>query len=258
MVSVLTQDERLIALQALLQEHGKVTLGDICQRFMISRDSARRDLIKLTALPGNQRIRGGAMLAVVHPLGLSYQQRQQTQSQRQLLARRAAQEVQENDFIAFDASTTLSMMVPWLPTSVSVVTNAVDALCEVAPTTHIELLGGRYNAFQHAILGPQAVEQLRKYRFNKAFVGVCALSRHGLSTADVEEQALKQVLIEQAERVILVTNAVKFDQQHFYQVASWAQIDTVICDQAPPGEIADAIKRHDIELIVCSESTTSV
>jgi len=53
-----------------------------------------------------------------------------------------------------------------------------------------------------------------------------------------------------AQKVILVCEHTKFNQQFFYQIGTWSQIDCVITDRPPPEAIQAALTYHDIELIV--------
>ncbi|MFA0438972.1 DeoR family transcriptional regulator [Vibrio sp. 10N.286.49.C2] len=256
----MTQDERLLEIQALLEQKRKITLNDLCQHFEISRDSARRDLVKLTQLPGIQRIRGGAISAPVTPHATAYLQKTMSQEKRDI-GQAAANFVDPNDFILMDTGTTLSAMASYLRAPLTVVTNSVDGLSALTKDSDanigVHVLGGEFNPFHRAILGTYAIQQLTKYRINKAFIGVCALSVHGVSTTSDLEASMKQAMIAQAEMTILVCDSSKFDQQHFFHVCGFEQVDVIICDKTPPAAIANIISANDIELILTTPSIKS-
>jgi len=58
----MNQDERTHAIVQYLKEKQKIQLEDICELYGVSRDTARRDLVKLEEDGAIIRIRGGAML----------------------------------------------------------------------------------------------------------------------------------------------------------------------------------------------------
>lgn len=252
----MTQEERLLALETLVREQQKITLDEICHLYGISADTARRDLLKLTQRPGILRVRGGAILAPDTGLSLSYLERNQTDPTKKRLACVAASMIAPHDHILLDTGTSLTAMVEFLQPPLHVVTNSVDifsrlSLCE---QIQLSLLGGQFDAHTRAILGSETVTQLQNYHPVKAFLGVCGLSAHGLSTADPAEAAIKHAMMLRAQKVILICEHAKFNQQFFYQIGFWAQIDCVITDQTPPDAILAALTHHEIELIVIPSS----
>ncbi|MCG7498315.1 DeoR/GlpR family DNA-binding transcription regulator [Vibrio sp. Of7-15] len=254
----MTQDERLISMQSWLLEQKKITLSEVCERYGISRDSARRDLVKLTQQPGVQRVRGGAICVPVSPDSKAYHQKSISQVKLDI-GRVAASLVEPHDYILMDTGTTLSAMASYLTPPLTVVTNAVDCLTSLSQKQGIDLhfVGGKFNGFHRAMLGATAIQQLSQYRLNKAFIGVCALSEHGLSTTSEEEASMKQAMIEQAQLVVLVCDSSKFGQQHFFKVCEMEKVDIIVTDQRPSSPLRDIIESNDIHLIVTNQPRES-
>ena len=247
----MTQDERLIAMQDWLTQSSKITLVEICQRFDISRDSARRDLVKLTQLPGVQRIRGGAISAPVMSGPIAYSQKEISQDKIEI-ARTAAQLIEENDALLLDSGTTLTALANQISLPVTVVTNAVDCLgvLSLNPEVELHFLGGQFNQFHRAMLGTEALEQLKQYHFSKAFIGVCALSKLGVSTTSSEEAAMKRAMLDRAQQVICLCDSSKFDKQQMFKVCDFDCIDILVTNQRPPKTIQQLLDLNDIHLIV--------
>ena len=242
----MTQEERLLAQHTLLLESKKLTTEQICENFEISRDSARRDLIKLADLADVQRIRGGAILVPVHKNALPYLQREQMSDIKIALGKAAANLVNENDFIIVDSGTSLTAMAAHIISPATVVTNSIDCLALLADqkSINVHLLGGQLNHYHRAILGAKAVEQLLKYQVNKVFLGVCALSELGLSTSSEEEANIKKVMIQQAQQLILVCDSSKFEQHNFHSICSLDKVDIIIKDQYPVKKLMDPTKKN--------------
>lgn len=252
----MTQEERLLAQYALLLESKKLTTELICKHFAISKDSARRDLIKLGDLADVQRIRGGAILVPVQDNALPYCQREQMSAIKKAIGNAAAELVDENDFIIVDSGTSLTAMAAHLVGPATVVTNSIDCLAILAEqkSISVHLLGGKLNHYHRAIIGPKAVEQLSEYQVNKVFLGVCALSESGLSTANEEEADIKKAMIQQAQQVVLVCDSSKFEQQNFHRICGLDKVDIIITDQYPSQKLLTLIKKHAIELLVVNAS----
>lgn len=252
----MTQEERLLAQHALLLESKKLTTEQICKHFAISRDSARRDLIKLVDFADVQRIRGGAILVPVQGSALPYRQREQMSAIKKAIGKVAADLVDENDFIIVDSGTSLTAMATYLVGPATVVTNSIDCLALLAEqeSINVYLLGGKLNHYHRAILGPKAVEQLSEYQVNKVFLGVCALSASGLSTSSEEEADIKKAMIQQAQQLILVCDSSKFEQQNFHHICGLDKVDIIITDQYPPQSLLTLIKKYAIKLLVVNAS----
>jgi len=90
----MTQDERILELVEIIHQQGKVTQEFICQRYGISYDSARRDLLKLGQMTGILRVRGGAISQPPKLAGRSYRQRSEPDAIKLRLARYAASLIQ--------------------------------------------------------------------------------------------------------------------------------------------------------------------
>ena len=250
----MTQEERLIELEQVIKIQGKVTLDYICQKYQISSDSARRDLVKLTQQPHILRIRGGAILADKRS-GSSYAQREQFSQDKTLLTALAAKTINSNEIIFIDAGTTSVSLARQLPDDIKVITNSIEVLMEVIPKKNIgaTILGGNFDDFSHTILGNTTLEQIKLYHADKAFIGVSALSESGI-TANTELDALQKLaMARQSKKVICITFFEKYNDQSMYQSCSWADIDLIITDRAPPENILNLIKENDIELVILNQ-----
>lgn len=251
----MTQEERLIAIEEQIKNHGKVTIEEICQTYAISYDSARRDLVKLSERPGILRIRGGAILDE-KTVSLSFHQRSGTDPIKLKLANFGASLVEENDIIFLDAGTTCTALAQNLTVKSTVITNSIESLSALShkPNVRKSVLGGAFDDFSHAILGDMTIEQIKKYQASKAFIGIGAISESGITT-DLETDAnLKLAMAKQSKQVICVVDSTKFNTQLMYQSCTWADIDIVVTIQRPPENIVKQIERHGVEVVILPEA----
>ncbi|WP_081419002.1 DeoR family transcriptional regulator [Paenibacillus sp. Leaf72] len=69
------QEERLNAIIEHLNQHQRIDIKDICQQFNVSRDTARRDLLKMEESGLIIRTHGGAMLPAKEKAIYEYKER---------------------------------------------------------------------------------------------------------------------------------------------------------------------------------------
>ncbi|CAM2789750.1 DeoR/GlpR family DNA-binding transcription regulator [Vibrio mytili] len=247
----MTQEERLIEIEAHIKTHGKITIDAICQRYDISYDSARRDLVKLSDHPGILRIRGGAILDD-KKVTLSFSQRSKTNPIKQKLSAFGASLVKEHDIVFLDAGTTCAALAEQLDVRCSVITNSLEGLNALSESPNVKkcVLGGTFDDFSHAILGDITTQQIKRYQANKAFIGVSALSESGITT-DLESDAnLKLAMANQSTQVICIAEESKFNTQLMFQSCLWSDIDFVVTNRRPPENIVKQMEHHGVELII--------
>ncbi|ACO76816.1 Transcriptional regulatory protein, DeoR family [Azotobacter vinelandii CA] len=252
-MNAVTQEERLAVIANLLERQQRITLDEICRHFGISRDSARRDLIRLTEQPRFQRIRGGARLLTPASEPLPFQQRPRNDA-KVALARRTLEMLQPGASLYLDAGSTLLELARLLaaqPQPFALVSAALDALQLLSrnPALGLHALGGEFDALQRMMLGPETERQLGQFRLRHAVLGICALSEHGLSAPTASEAALKRRAIAQSEQLIAVGCADKFDTQQLHQVCELARLDLLICDALPDGPLRRALVDLEIPIL---------
>ena len=106
--------------------------------------------------------------------------------------------------VLLDAGTTTSRIAAALPPDreLTVVTNSVPIAARLAgmPSVSLQLLGGRVRGLTQAAVGEQVLRVLDTLRVDIAFIGTNGISvRHGLSTPDSDEAAVKRAMVAQRQ-----------------------------------------------------------
>ena len=120
-----------------------------------------------------------------------------------------------------------------------VVTNSVPIAARLAamPSVSLHLLGGRVRGITQAAVGEQALRVLDTLRVDVAFIGTNGISvRHGLSTPDSDEAAVKRAMVRCANYVVVVADSSKVGREDFVSFAPISSVDTLVTD----AEISDA------------------
>jgi DeoR family transcriptional regulator, carbon catabolite repression regulator len=247
------QDERLKNILHYLKENGKIRVDEICDLYQVSRDTARRDLVKLEEDRLIVRTHGGAMLPAVTPHVHRYEERLADRDVKQQIGRYAASFIQDGDTILLDTSTTVQWIADALEArDVEVVTNSIDIVNTLAkkPNVGIHLLGGTFNVWNRNVTGTQTVELLRNYRVQKLFIGACGLIQEGLCSPLAEEAYTKREMIRRADLVIVLADKTKFNKTFLHHVCGLEEIDILITDREPPKLMKETLVQHGVQLIV--------
>ena len=137
--------------------------------------------------------------------------------------------------VLLDAGTTTARIAAQLPTDreLVVVTNSVPIAARLAamPSVSLQLLGGRVRGLTQAAVGEQTLRVLDTLRVDIAFIGTNAISvRHGLSTPDGDEAAVKRAMVKAANYVVVAADSSKIGREDFVSFAPISSVDTLITD----------------------------
>lgn len=216
-------EERQKEIQKFINLNQATSVQDLVKHFSCSEATIRRDLTALESKGLITRVHGGAIRKqTLNEEAKISEKLVLNASDKDKIAEYSAQLVSSNDTIFMDAGTTTLKMVPYLPTSVQVVTNSL-MIARSLDERMIEtiILGGKIKHQTDAIIGTQALEQLATYHFSKAFIGVNALDyRYGMTTPDSHEAAIKKLAMQQSLEVYHLADQSKFNKITFASVSA--------------------------------------
>ncbi|VBB07656.1 lacr bacterial regulatory protein hth signature [Lucifera butyrica] len=247
------QEERLQKILTYLQENKRIHVDDICQLYAVSRDTARRDLVKLEERQQIIRTHGGALLSTMQREIKNYQDRlHYSQNEKRIIGKLAASLIQNGDKLILDASTTVQACADYLTAEhCTIITNSVHqaALLAHKPDREIHLLGGRLDNEHHFLYGPQVLSTLSHYFVNKVFIGVVGITGKGLTSGSEEDGHVVRKMIEQAEQVIVLADHSKFGRNGYFKYADLADIDLIVTDQPPSEPYAALCRKNQIHVL---------
>ena len=103
--------------------------------------------------------------------------------------------------------------------------------------------GGTLRTNSLSLVGILAEKGFRNYFCDKLFLGVDGFDiDHGISTPNLEEAHLNQIMIEISNEVIVVADSSKFKRRGFAFIAPITKINTVVTDQG-----IDPVDRSKLE-----------
>jgi len=238
------EERKMRILQILDQEH-RALVPDLAIRLQVSEDTIRRDLRDLQASNLVSKTHGG-VLRHIAPL-TAFEVRVGVEADLKVaMGQRAAELVEDGDAIIIDGATTaLSVARGLRANNVKVLTNSLEVAQILAEQKRYELivLGGKWDATHHQMVGPSTIEQVQRYRVDKLFVGIGALDRrYGLTEASEEDAAVKRTMIEVAQQVIGLADHTKLGRVSFVRVMPASAIDVLVTDS-----LADCSSFQDLK-----------
>ncbi|MBO1002743.1 DeoR/GlpR family DNA-binding transcription regulator [Pseudogracilibacillus auburnensis] len=216
--------ERHEKIICLLKKQKIVKVQELVEKLQTSESTIRRDLVQLEKENKLKRVHGGASLIQqikVEPSMIEKTNKNIIEKNR--IAAYAASIIQDRDCVFLDAGTTINQMIPYINAKeITVVTNGLShfrPLLERNIETY--LLGGFIKPRTEALIGQLAMESLRKYRFDKTFIGVNGIHLDdGYTTPDPEEAAIKACAMKQGHRVFVLADHTKFHEVTFAHIAN--------------------------------------
>ena len=223
----------------ILQELKKkdfLSLQELIERTGCSASTIRRDLSRLQQLGRLQRVHGGATLNSHRNQEPILSEKLSTNlKEKREIGRKAAQLIEDNDYIFMDAGSSTIEMIPFIKAQgIVVVTNGlshVERLLHRGIKTL--MIGGEVKATTFATVGANALEVLRRYCFDKAFIGMNGLDlNHGLTTPDEKEALIKERAIHQATTSYVLLDHSKLDEIYFAHVSTKScHVEYIVSEQ---------------------------
>jgi DeoR family fructose operon transcriptional repressor len=254
--------ERQGLIEQLLADAGRVSVVELARRFDVTTETVRRDLDALETAGALRRVHGGAVAndraSTAEPsLG---ERLERHSSAKGAIGLRAAAALPDGfrGSVYLDAGTTTAAAATAIADrlgddSLEVVTHALSLAHDLSavPGAALTLIGGRVRGLTAASVGADTVRAIESLRPDVAFIGTNGIAAgFGLSTPDPDEAAVKRAIVRSARRVVVVADSEKFHRELLVGFARLEDIDVLVTDAAPDGELATALAEADVEVWV--------
>ena len=229
--------ERKSLLLARLAQNGRLVARDLAMELATSEDTIRRDLRELAAEGRLLRVHGGALpLSPTHrPLA----QRQGMEAAgKARLGRVGAGLIRAGQIVIIDGGTTHLALVQALAKDLpcTIVTQApgIAAALEDFPRVEVVLIGGRLMRHSMVAMGAETVAGFARIRADLCFLGVTGVHPEtGLTTGDMDEAALKRVMLGQAAEVVVLATDDKLGSSSPWGIAGLEGVRLVTLGTRP-------------------------
>ena len=208
--------ERKSMIRDRLRRDGRLVAKSFAEELNLSEDTIRRDLREMAADGLLARVHGGAL--PIQPTLPDFAARKGVASdEKRRLGQLAATLIRAGEMVFLDGGTTNAEIARALPRefAFTVVTHSptIAAELEHHPTAEIILVGGRIYKHSMVAVGSIASAAIATMRPDIFFLGATAVhSRHGFTTGDFEEAAIKRQIACQSARTYVALTAEKLER----------------------------------------------
>ena len=105
-------------------------------------------------------------------------------------------------------------------------------------------------AREGTVLGPETVGFLEQFNANLAFVGSSGITVDGLNETLTGMAIVKRAILARARRRVALLDHSKFNQPSLAVAGALSDLNTLVTDQAPDGELASALNRAGVRVIL--------
>lgn len=231
-------DRKNQILQILRSQH-YASVNDLCSRLFVSSATVRRELKELEDGHQIQRTRGGAYLIEGNAIEDPYAVRErQNVLEKQIIAGQAIQYIQDGMTIFLDSSSTVYIMAQMIEgfSNLCIITNSLKTALCLSSKRGITIMcaGGKPRAGTVSLVGQSAVDYIRKFNADAAFVSACGFDfEKGTSEASEEEAFVKRAYIENARVRYLLCDTTKMGKSFLCRTASIHEFEKVITESQP-------------------------
>jgi DeoR family transcriptional regulator, aga operon transcriptional repressor len=240
-----------------LETKGQVSVTALSKMFDISEVTIRNDLSHLEKQNMLIRARGGAIKVKFYK-GLNGNEddsQKEYLKEKQQIAKKAINYIDEGDTIALDSGTTTTEIAKNLGhfKQLTIITNALNIASILAEYEGVNIFmpGGSLRKKSLSLVGVLADENFEKFYCDKLFLGADGFdTSHGLSTPNSEEAHLNQIMIKFARKVIVVADSRKFKRRRFAFIGPISAVDMVITDSGIEEEDKIRLEKNGVEVVI--------
>lgn len=250
-------EERLNKIINILNKEGKVIVKDLSTQFDVTTDCIRKDLKKLEKQGILKRTYGGGILA--RKVANKEKVEERINSNLELknkIAQKAFNLIEDKEAIFLDISTSnilLAKLIAQSDKELTIISNMTDIINALSSNSKLKIIcpGGVYNTELDGFVGSMTIDNILKYKFNKAFIGSCGINifDKSITTFDTDDGDTKKAMIEAAKEVFVITENKKFELDGLYKFSTLDDITGIITEEKPTSNICEVLKETDTKII---------
>lgn len=250
--------ERRQQLLIILRENPGIRVPELSGLLNVSEGTIRNDLSALSKSGQLMRVRGGAVIqGEERSQNAAFTARAGINTiNKQMIARRAAELVEDGDSIILDASSSVFHLAHHLQErrNLRVVTNGIEVARQLSqnPYNTVILVGGLLGSDGNSITGLLSDLFLKDLHVKKAFVSCSGFTvQEGLTEVNIHEAQLKRKMIGCANKIIALVDSSKFGKIDLTLFAKSNQISHLFTDDKLRFEEEKQMQDAGIPYTIC-------
>lgn len=229
----MNQEKRIQLILEELELREELTTQEIMRLVGASRDTVRRDIVRLVDENLAMRTRGGILSNRTAKKLKGFQERTvDFSNEKDEIAQRASAFIKENMVIFLDVSTTALQLCKKISVPCTIYTHSLDNAQILSQNERVRmvLLGGVFSRNNRFYYSESALETLDRVCFDYAFLGAGGIEGDGIYYDDFEDALVKQKVVERSRKIILIAEQEKLKKKTAYRGIELSKLDFWICD----------------------------
>ncbi len=252
--------ERQTMIDRMVQQNGAVTTASLVEKFGVSVETIRRDLLLMEHKGLISRVHGGAVKkGDMKPILRLEQRNMECEREKRELSLKAMEFIKEGDIIGVDAGSTAIFFVEVLKehfSRLTVVTYSLDVfeILRGYKEFTVILCGGHYLEEERAFYGGLTIGMLETLQLGKAFIFPAAISlEHGICDYSKDLYQLQKQLILSADEIYLLADSSKFEKKALLRMNEMKEEYRYITDHNLPKELVELYQENQRSVYLGSE-----
>ena len=252
----MTKEERQSIILELLIQHNSILVTDLATHLNVSSVTIRKDLTDLEREKKLYRNHGKAILIdpYIDNRNISEKEKLYVEEKR-LIGMKAASLITPKDSILIASGTTMHALarsiVPVDELTVITASMEVSNILASEKNIYIIQLGGILRHSSLSVVGKYAENILADFSCSKLFIGVDGIDLDfGITTTNMMEASLNRVMMQTAQKTIVLADSSKFGRRGFSKIADMEDVDHIITDSHIPPSTALRLEEMGIEVTI--------
>lgn len=248
--------QRQNEIKKLLNKKGTVTVADLVERFSVSIETVRRDLLTMEKKKLLTRVHGGAVSnAEMKPFHSLKDRNEENVEGKKELAKKACEFINDGDYIAVDAGSTATFLAEEIKNygkQITVVTYSLDVfeILKNSENVQVILTGGFFKSGENAFYGNLVIDMLQRLHVQKAFIFPTAVSL-GFGIGDYQSEfcMVQKELFNISDKIFILADSSKFEKMSLLKVEDMKAEFCFITDSGISDDLVSLYKENGIEII---------
>ena len=243
----------------MLMQHSSLLVTDLAEQLNVSSVTIRKDLTELERAKKLYRNHGKAILIDPYSENRNISDKEKLcVDEKRAIGSYAAGLVTPKDSILIASGTTMHALARSIssPDKLTVITASLEVANILSTNKDIDIiqLGGLLRHSSLSVVGKYAESALSDFSCSKLFLGVDGIDLDfGITTTDLMEASLNRVMIQTAQKTIVLADSSKFGRRGFSKICDMEDVDHIITDSKISKATANRIEELGIDLTIVED-----
>ncbi len=250
---------RQAELLRLIEQTHYVSIEEIAERFAVTTQTARRDVIALELTGQVRRLHGGVTIATPVDALTRRQRRIENATEKERIGALVAEIIPDGAAVFIDTGTTCEAIAYALlrRRDLRIVTYSLRVATIFSENSNFALVipGGFVRPVDGGVFREDTADYIRRFKFDFAVISVSGIDQAGdICDDDYAEVSAVSAALAQTERTILAVDSTKFGKRALVKLGSLEDIDILVSDDIPAA-YRERVRQSGAEIHIGAEGS---